>query len=81
VGDPAGARLRPGPLGLHPETLGEFISSEQPVHALSPGGRRRQADLGDPRQPRGSARPDSASVTRPRAAVRAMASLGVSMMA
>jgi hypothetical protein len=73
MGDPAGARLRPYPLGLHPETLGELISGEQPVHALSPDGRGRQADLGDPRQARRIARPASMRVpggTRPSGGAR-----------
>ena len=34
MGDPAGSRLSPDPLGLHPETLGDHVSCEQPVQDL-----------------------------------------------
>ena len=35
VRDPSGARLSPDPVGLHSETLGEFLSGQQPVHEPS----------------------------------------------
>jgi hypothetical protein len=44
--NPSGARLSPDPLSLHSETLGEFISREQPVHDLSPDEVGQRADAG-----------------------------------
>jgi hypothetical protein len=54
--------LSPDPFGLHAEALGEFVSGEQPVHAVSRAGRGRQDDPGDPRQARRNARPTSMRV-------------------
>jgi hypothetical protein len=44
--NPSGARLSPDPLGFHSETLGEFISREQPVHDLSADEVGQRADAG-----------------------------------
>jgi hypothetical protein len=50
--NPSGARLGPDPLGLHSETLGEFVSCEQSVHGLSPGEVGQRADAGESRRAR-----------------------------
>jgi hypothetical protein len=45
--NPSGARLSPDPLGLHSETLGEFVSGEQAVHDPSPDAVGQRADAGE----------------------------------
>lgn len=32
MGNAAGARLRPDPVGPHPESLGDLLGGQQPVH-------------------------------------------------
>jgi hypothetical protein len=46
VRDPAGARLRPDPFGLHPETLGELVSCQESVHVNA-----RRFSVGDVGRP------------------------------
>jgi hypothetical protein len=46
VGNPAGARLRPDPFGLHPETLCELVSCQESVHVN--GRRLSVGDVGLP---------------------------------